>query len=246
MPEVEDLQRAPAAAAAKGQRQISRQNFECSWFADQRQTTRTSGSNRPLRGPPLDTRCCRKSSASGLTRQIDCAATRTDQRIALPEGGSIPGTQLVKSCLLEDATDLVRIPADLFDAFVTPSPAASIPDEPFDIAPSPVGLAIMAVAHHDRHARLLEPDGARPTSLKSKGGVDVEEEVAAGPQCSFHGLGDYPQVCPSRNMIERIVFAGDQVHRFWQPETPHVGSKYAYRQAGTSSLLPGEPAHQWG
>jgi len=33
-------------------------------------------------------------------------------------------------------------------------------------------------AWSDRHARLLEPDRARPVSLKFKGVVDVEEEVA--------------------------------------------------------------------
>ena len=98
----------------------------------------------------------------------------------------------------------------------------------------------MAVAHHDHHARLLEPDGARPVSLKSKGVVDVEEEMAAGAQRSFHGLCDHSQVCSARNMIERIVFARKQIHRFRKPETPHVGLKYAYRQVGTISLLSGQ------
>jgi hypothetical protein len=104
----------------------------------------------------------------------------------------------------------------------------------------------MAVPHYDCHARLLEPNGARPVSFKSKGIVDVEEEIAAGPQCSFDSLGNHPQVCSARKMIERIVFARNQIDWYRKPETPHVGPKDAYRQAGTISLLTGKPTHKRG
>jgi hypothetical protein len=38
-------------------------------------------------------------------------------------------------------------------------------------------------------------------------------------------------------MIKCVVFARNQVHCFRQPEAPHVGLEYAYRQAGALSLL---------
>ncbi len=186
----------------------------------------------------------RQPSVYCFARQINCAATGNDHRIALEEGSSIPGSHLVKSCFLENTSDLIRIPADLFDAFVTPLPVVPVPDEPFDISPSPVGLTIMTIAHHDHKARLLDPDGARPVSLKSKGVVHVEEEMAAWAQRSSHGLCDHSQVCSAWNMIERIVFARKQIDRLRKPETPHVGPKYAYRQVGAISLLTGKPAHQ--
>src|ERR1017187_6273219 len=63
MPEVEDLQTGSyQRQPQKGQRQISRQNFECSGFADRRQTGRTSGSNR---------RRCKRCPTFGLTLRCD-------------------------------------------------------------------------------------------------------------------------------------------------------------------------------
>jgi hypothetical protein len=65
------------------------------------------------------------SSAPRLARQVDRAATRPDDRVVLEEGGGIPGTHLVKACLLECETNLVGGPTDFFQSFTIPSPKFS-------------------------------------------------------------------------------------------------------------------------
>lgn len=37
--------------------------------------------------------------------------------------------------------------------------------------------------HNDYHARLLDPPGTRPNFLKCKAVINIEVEVATGPQC---------------------------------------------------------------
>ena len=142
--------------------------------------------------------------------------------------------------------DLVRIPANLFHAFVMSSPATSVTNKPFNISPRPVGLAVMAIPHHQHHAGLLNPHVARPVAFKSKGVVDVKEEMTAGPKCPSHCLCSHPQICPTGKMIQRIVFASNQIDAFRKTEAPHVLPKYAYRQPGATSLLTDTLAHHWG
>jgi hypothetical protein len=103
------------------------------------------------------------------------------------------------------------------------------------------------------HPWSLKPHSAGPVSLKSQGVVDIEEEVAAGPQCPCHGPRDPSQVRSMWNMVERIVFARDHIYRF-----PATGSsacrpgaraqagerdRPSRRQAGTSAEPRMSPPH---
>jgi hypothetical protein len=86
-------------------------------------------------------------------------------------------------------------------------------------------MAVMGIAHHHCHVWLLEPDVARPAALESDRVVDIEIEVSAGPQCSCNGFHNPAEVRLAWNMVERVVFARNQVYSLWQTKAPHVGSQ---------------------
>lgn len=116
--------------------------------------------------------------------------------------------------------------------------------EPFDLTPGSIGTTIITVAHHHRHSWPLNPNRPRPISLESTRGVDIEAEVAARPQGPCDGPRDHPQVCFSWNVIERIVFARNQINRFGQPEASHICWEYTHGKTSVMRLFAHEPAHQ--
>jgi hypothetical protein len=71
-------------------------------------------------------------------------------------------------------------PRDLFDSLTTSPPTAAVAEEPFEIGPAQVPLAVIASLHHERHARLFHPPHAWPDRFECKAVVHVEVELAAG------------------------------------------------------------------
>lgn len=101
----------------------------------------------------------------------------------------------------------------------------------------------MGAAQEDAEAGLFDPVRENPVPFEAWPVIDVEIEPAAGVEGARDGAGDTGEIGLSRDVIDRVVLADDEIDAAGEAESSHIGLQNGDGEPGAADIGTGEPAH---